>query len=142
MEFIPFKAEHLNVLEAQPSQARMSATPSPEVGVMLEKQSSFTAMDDGVPIGAAGVITDRGTHRGMAWAYLSVIPTRKFITVHKAVVAYLDGCYIPRLEMTVECDFEAAHRWALLLGFTLEAERMRAWTDDRVDVALYARIRQ
>lgn len=141
MEFVPFIAEHLHTLEAQPAQSRMSAAISPELAVMLEKQSSFTALDEGRPVGAAGVLTDKGTHRGMAWAFLSVMPARKFILVHRAVKSYLDGCYIPRLEMTVECDFEAGHRWAKLLGFTLEAERMRAWTADLVDVSLYARIK-
>ena len=42
--------------------------------------------------------------------------------------------------MTVDCEFEQGHRWAKMLGFTMEAERMRAYRPDGGDVALYARV--
>ncbi|MEO2140940.1 MAG: hypothetical protein ABGX63_02035 [bacterium] len=140
MKFIPFREEHVEDLLAQPAQARMSQKITPKIAKMLEGHPSFTAMDGDIPVGAAGIIVGNG-HRGMAWAYLTEVPTRKFITIHKGVLQFLEGCYVPRLEMTVDCGFEEGHRWARLLGFTLEAEVMRSWNVVGEDVSLYARIR-
>lgn len=142
MEFVPFRKEHMVGLLAQPAQARMSQKISPEIAEMLEGTPAFTALDGGVPVGAAGVmLAGTGGYRGVAWAYLTKVPTRKFILIHKGVQQFLEGCYIPRLEMTVDCGFEAGHRWAYLLGFSLEAKVMRSWNAPGEDVSLYARIR-
>jgi hypothetical protein len=140
MEIVSFKAEHLTDLAAQPAQAQMSDKITPQTAAYLEGQSSFTALVDGRPIGAAGVLP-QWEHRALAWAYLSVIPPRQFLLVHRAVEAFLESCYVPRLEMTVDCEFEQGHRWARLLGFTCEAERMARYTPEGRDCALYARIR-
>jgi len=56
------------------------------------------------------------------------------------VKRFLDGCYLHRIEMTVDCDFPQGHRWAKMLGFTMEAERMRGYRPDGGDCALYARL--
>ena len=42
--------------------------------------------------------------------------------------------------VTVDVDFPEAHRWAKMLGFKMEAERMEAYAPDGRACSLYARI--
>jgi len=76
----------------------------------------------------------------LAWAFIGDIGPSTFLQVHRAVKQFLDECYVDRIEMTVDCDFPQGHRWARLLGFEMEAERMRRYTPDGRDCALYARL--
>lgn len=142
MRIAEYKAEHLHAVDLQDGQSYMSNWVTPEMALSLESETwAFTAMDDdGTPLGCAGVI-NVWQGRGMAWAYLSKRATQdKFLFVHRAVARFLEGCYVKRIEMTVDCEFEQGHRWAELLGFQMEAERMRAYRPDGGDVALYARV--
>jgi hypothetical protein len=126
----------------QEGQAYLSNWITPQQASALENETwAFTAMqDNGVPLGCAGVV-HMWQGRGMAWAYLSKYAAEeKFILVHRAVRRFLSACYLQRIEMTVDCDFEPGHRWAKMLGFKMEAERMRAYRPDGGDCALYARI--
>jgi hypothetical protein len=77
----------------------------------------------------------------MAWAFIAKTDPKNFLKGHRAVKRFLDGCYTQRIEMTVDCDFPEAHRWAKMLGFTMECERMKYYSPDGRDCALYARIR-
>lgn len=45
-----------------------------------------------------------------------------------------------RVEITVEPDYKAGHRWARALGMTLEAERLRCYGPGGRDMALYSYI--
>ncbi len=139
MEIVAFNRSHVKGMTVQPAQAALSYMLTPEIAVALEKQSSFTAFIDGRPVGAAGVLP-QWEHRSVAWAYLTKVTPHQFIAIHKAVKFFLDGCDIPRLEITVDCDFTAGHRWAKMLGFTMEAERMIKYAPDGRDCALYARV--
>lgn len=99
-----------------------------------------TAFDDEKVLGFAGVIPI-WPGRAMAYAYLTEHARKnKFVFVHRAVKRFLDGCYIKRIEMAVQCDFKQGNRWASMLGFELEAERMRHYQPDGEDCALYARV--
>ena len=139
-EVIPFKAEHLAAIQLQDRQAHLSDWVSLEQGRGLEQYPSYTAMVDDKPIGAAGVL-HMWAGRAMAWAFISKTTPQNFLKGHRVVKRFLDGCYVPRIEMTVDCDFPEAHRWAKMLGFTMECERMRNYSPDGRDCALYARIR-
>lgn len=139
-EVVPFKAAHLAAIELQATQAHLSNWVTQAQGVALEEQNSYTALYDGVPIGAAGII-HQWTGRSLAWAFISNTGPQMFLPFHRAVKHFLDGCYVQRIEMTVDCDFPAAHRWARMLGFKMEAERMRHYSPDGRDCSLYARIR-
>lgn len=140
MEVVEFKVEHLSEIVLQESQKYLDGWMTPEQAKALEGGISYTLMDDGSPIGIAGVIP-MWQGRGMAWAYISEqVKGAKFLAVHKSVKRFLDGCYMQRLEMTVDCDFKAGHRWAKMLGFELEAERMKSYRPDGGDCALYARV--
>ena len=139
MIVVPFNYEHLTRLELQSAQAYLSGWVTEEQGRALEEHPSYTAFVDDTPILAAGIIK-QWQGRAMAWAFIADAGAEHFIGVHRAVKRFLDGCYIQRIEMTVDCDFEAAHRWARALGFSMEAERMVSYAPDGRDCALYARV--
>jgi len=61
--------------------------------------------------------------------------------VHRLVHYVLDNCPLRRVEAYVDFEFEPGHRWARMLGFKLEAPRMKCHRPDGGDSALYARIR-
>jgi len=141
MDIIPLKAEHLAQIDLQDGQQYLSSYLTPEMGMALERQDwSFTGVCNGVVMGCAGVIP-MWQGRGVCWAYLSnQAEGRDFVKVHRAVKRFVDGIYLQRLEMTVDCEFEPGHRWAEMLGFELECERMRAYRPDGGDCSLYARV--
>ena len=139
-EVLPFKAEHLAVIKLQHMQAYLSNWVTLDHGRGLEQFPSYTAFADGVAIGAAGVL-NMWQGRGVAWAFIAQTTPHNFLKGHRVVKRFLDGCYTKRIEMTVDCDFPEAHRWAKMLGFTMECERMKHYSPDGRDCALYARIR-
>jgi len=139
MLVIPFQAGHLAQLSLQEAQMYLSDWVTRKSALVLEDAPSYTALVDGDPVAAAGILP-QWHGRAIAWAFLSNMGAGQFIGVHRAVKGFLDGCYVQRIEMTVDCDFPEAHRWAEMLGFTMEAERMRAYSLDGRDCALYARV--
>jgi|TARA_R110000796_G_scaffold46702_3_gene112962 hypothetical protein len=136
---VPFESGHLHQLELQSAQAYLSDWVTVEQGDMLAEYPAYTAMKNGSPLAAAGVVPV-WAHRSMAWAFISDTGPNDFMMVHRAVKGFLDVCYTNRIEMTVDCDFPQAHRWAKMLGFKMECERMEAYTPDGRDCALYARV--
>ncbi len=139
MEVVPFKAEHLKQLRLQGAQAYLSGWVTEDSGRALEQTLAYTGVVNGVPIGIAGVLP-QWPHRAIAWSFLSETGPKNFLKVHRAIKRFLDGYYVHRLEITVDTDFDAGHRWAEMLGFEMEAYRMRAYAPDGHDCSLYARV--
>ena len=105
---------------------------------LLRRSVAFTAIDDAV-IAIAGVAL-AWPGREVAWSLLSNCGPRHFLTIHRAVQAFLDGRQTRRIEMSVDADHENAGRWARSLGFHEEGF-MQAYTPDGRDAILYARVR-
>jgi|TARA_R110000803_G_scaffold53220_4_gene109183 hypothetical protein len=140
LTFTPFQAAHLAAIKLQGAQGYLSDWVTYEQAAALVEHHSSTAItDDGEPVAAAGIIP-MWQGRSMVWAFLSDLGPANFMRVHREVKRFLDGCYTQRIEMTVDCDHKEAHRWARMLGFKLEATRMRAYAPDGHDCALYARV--
>lgn len=142
MNVVPFKAHHLKTLSLQEEQQYLAQYMTDEQMIAIEQGGwGWSGVyPDGLVVGCAGVLP-MWQGRGIAWAYLSdAAQGLEFIKVHKAVKKFLDSCYLQRIEMTVDCDFKQGHRWARLLGFEMEAERMKAYRPDGGDCALYARV--
>lgn len=135
----PFAFEDLALIALQPMQANLAGWVSEADGRALEQSESYTAWIGVQPIGCAGILP-HWPGRAVAWAYLSAIPPHQFILFHRAVLRFLGNCGVRRLETTVDCRFSAGHRWARMLGFECEAERMRAYGVDGGDHAMYARV--
>lgn len=139
MQVIPFKAEHVTQIALQPKQMYLSQWVTHDQAAALEQYPSFTGMVDGEVVGVMGVLP-QWQGRALGWGLLSCTGPKNFVEVHRAVLHFLDGCYIQRIEATVDCDHEQGHRWIKMLGFELEAERMKAYAPDGHDCSLYARV--
>ena len=141
MDVIAFKAEHFRQIDLQESQQYLAPYMSEVQAKALEDSGwAWTAVDEHGPIGCAGIV-HMWQGRGLVWAYIASRATgSKFLGVHKAVQRFLDGCYIKRLEMTVDTGFEQGHRWAKMLGFEMEAPHMEAYRPDGGSVSLYSRV--
>lgn len=135
MRIVPFKAEHVDEIEFQGAQLQLSVD---EV-VFLESEVAYTALVDGKAVASAGLI-HQWEDRELAWAFVSNLGAANFRTLHRYIKKGLDDRPVKRIEMTVDCDFPQAHRWAKMLGFKLEAERMVAYAPGGRDMALYARV--
>ena len=140
MIVVPFKAEHLLALQIQDGQAHDSVFITPGYAKQLEGQYAFTALIEDQPICVAGV-APLWENRALAWSFIDHRAGPHFIEVHRAVKKILDALPYRRIEADAACEFPAAHRWLKMLGFKLEAERMRAYRPDGGDSSLYARVK-
>lgn len=141
MNIVPFKAEHLSRINIQSQQKEDLRLGSPELYGALEHEESFTALDvNGEVLGCGGVVGMTET-RACAWTYLADNLKTNLVPITKACKAYFKIMPYKRLEIHVDCDFANGHRWARMLGFELECERMRCFTPDGRDCALYAMVK-
>lgn len=142
MEIIEFESWHLEHLRLQDAQSYMLSYITPEYGQLLEEAGpSFTALHHGVPKAAAGIVMCH-PQRALSWALLSAMGPQQFLPVHRGVKAFLDRQTIRRIEANVDVSFPQGHRWIRALGFELEAPRMRAYSPEGRDYALYSRINE
>jgi len=140
IDVVPFKAEHLAAIQLQSAQAYLSDWVSEAQCKALEEQdASYTALYEGKPIAAAGMIP-QWQGRTLCWAFIGEVTQAQFLAVHRATKRIIDGNYCKRLEMTVDCDFVQAHRWARMLGFKMEAPVMEAYNPNGGNCSLYARV--
>lgn len=90
-----------------------------------------------IACGGVGGLTD---HRAECWMLISQHIGSYFFKFHKSVKRFLDEQEFQRLEMAVDPNFEAAKRWATMLGFQKEG-RMRKYFPNAGDADLYSRIK-
>lgn len=137
---VPFKLEHLTRL-AEQGEADLGAHIGLEGLRVLETVPGWSVVDDtnGATIACAGVLP-RWPHLAQAWAYLGKGRPQAFLFFHNRVLEFLNTCPFLRVEALVRTDFAKGHQWAQMLGFELEAPRMKFYGPDRKDYSLYARV--
>lgn len=136
----PFRPDHLKELPLQLAQAHLSATVAgKEYAAALSLGEAYAALIEGRPVACAGLV-EMWPGRAIAWALLSRDAGPHFLKIHRAVARMLDLCPCHRVEAYADAGFPAASRWLETLGFAREGV-MRAFTADRRDCFLYARIR-
>jgi hypothetical protein len=140
MNVVPYKAEHLLKLQLQKGQVHSGAFISEDYAKQLESAYSFTALVNGEPVMVGG-IWKLWENRAVVWSFVDRSAGPHFPSLHKAVKKVLDSAPFPRLEADTPCDFEEGHRWLRMLGFAMEAERMRGYRPDGGDSSLYARVK-
>lgn len=140
MSLIPFRAEHLALIEVQDAQSHISPFMTYEYAQALEPTFAFTYMVGGVVLGVGGLI-EMWPGRAAMWAYLDRRAGRHLVAIHRAALSLLELADFRRVEADVSVDFEAGHRWLKMLGFQLEAPLMRAHLPTGGDSALYARVK-
>jgi len=128
IEEIKFEPWHLDMIEAQDAQKDVVTS---DVG-----GTAFTLIDGRILACYGAVKIWDG--RWMAWAVLSRYACEKMLSVTrhvKNVMKQADG----RLEIIVESDFPEGMRWAKMLGYKMEVERMSKFLNGK-DYALFARV--
>jgi len=142
MQIIALKPEHLLAVQMQPAQAWSAACMTPAMAQEVAAGSvvGATAVQGGCVIACAGLI-ELHPGRAQAWAMFACQALAHFKTIHRVVGAVLSASRWRRIEMYVDCQHEAACRWAARLGFDREG-RLRAVTPDGRDCYLYARMTQ
>lgn len=138
---VPFRIGHLDMLAEQPGTAYLRPYIDRKRLKELEDQQSFSGFWGDRMVVSSGVV-EQWEGRGEAWAFLAADMGRApLLAVHKAVKRYLDVCPFRRVEAVVDCDFHNAHQWVKMLGFQLEAERLRGYRPDGGDCSLYALVK-
>lgn len=138
---VPFKAEHFHAFTIQPSQTALGAMVTPEHLAAIEGCSfARTGIAGGKIVGVSGVV-ERLPGVGEAWAFLAADCGQHFVAITRLVRSYLAELDFRRIEITCDAEFAPAQRWARLLGFVLEAPRMRSFLPGGGDAALWARTR-
>lgn len=138
MKVTPFKAEHFWSLDVQPAQAYVRNYVTPESIEQLESMQTFSCVTDDEVLACFGW-QELYPHRASAWAYISRNAGPHLLGMTRIAKRLIFGLPHFRVEMEVDCEFEQGHRWARMLGFTLEAECLRGLRMDGGDSALYAR---
>ena len=141
MNVIPFRAEHFWAIDVQPAQAYVRNYVTENAIKALETQNAFTCVEGDKLLACFGWVPLYPT-RASLWAIISESAGPHFVGVTRIAKRLVDGLAFRRLEMEVDCEFEQGHRWAKMLGFTLEAERLRGFRMDGGDSAIYARVLQ
>lgn len=141
MIVVPYEASHILGIQAQRGQAGAKAFITEEYAKALEGEFAFTAISDDGEVLAVGGIKEIWTDRAMAWSFIDRRAGKHFTAIHKAVKTLLEIVPYRRIEAEVACEFAPGKRWLKMLGFTMEAERMRAALPDGTDSALFAKVK-
>ena len=122
---VPFRRWHLDWLGdtmADGNTYRLDL----ETARMLEKMGTcWTGVVDGDPIACGGIIPV-WPGRSQAWILLNEKTGPHMFWITKRVAEALERTK-GRIELTVRADFELGHRWARMLGFSVETPRMEAY---------------
>lgn len=141
MNVIPFRAEHLDLLDLQEGQKYLREFLPLALRKALEGEHSYTAFANGQVVACAG-LAPQWENRAIAWAYLADgLGAPLMLQLHRAVQRFLEVAPFDRIEATADVEFEQGHRWLRMLGFKLEAPCMPKYRPDGGDSSLYARVR-
>ena len=140
MQVVSFRAEHFWALDVQDAQLSEKLHAKPAYLEALQYQYSFTILDGDEPLACLGCVEIFPT-RGAVWAYVSKRAGAKFRTVHKLAQRIIEDVPHNRLETEVDYGFAQGHRWMQMLGFNVEAPRLRCARPDGSDATLYVKVK-
>lgn len=137
----PMVAEDIDRIELQSAQGYSCGTMETyDFAPLIEANLAWAAEHDGeiVALGGFYVFWE---NRSVAWALISRTAGSVFPSLHKHVLKSINewGKTCRRVEITVDVGFEQGHRWAKMLGFTVEGY-LKAFRPDGGDVILYSRV--
>lgn len=139
MRVEPYKREHLAGMRIQEAQANCLPTLDKQVGE-LESLPAVTIFDGDLAVACVGAF-EIWPGRAIVWSYLSDDARSRLLGITRIARKLMDHYDRRRLECEVAFDFEAGHRWARMLGFEVEAPRMRSYFPDGGDCTLYAKVK-
>lgn len=113
---------------------------TPEFNHVLAKGMALS-MWAGTTCIAAGGVAPIYKHRAIAWAFLGADSGPYMHQITRKSRELFELYPTERIEMLVNYEFEAGHRWAKVLGFEVEAARMRKSGIYGDDETMYVRIK-
>lgn len=142
MIIVPFEPQHLSGLKLQAAQILLQPTLASQAygEALRDGGQAFSGVVDGKIVGSGGIV-NIWEGRAVAWALFTPDALANFMPAYRAIQSFLEISDMRRIEAFVDCGFEKAHNLARKLGFTMECERMRGFTPDGRDCALYSRVR-
>lgn len=140
VDVIPFKAEHFWAIDVQPAQAYVRNIAPPHQVEALETYDSYTVVNGDQLLCCFGFV-EVTPMRAIMWGYLSATCGKYMAALTRIARRLIAALPYRRVEIEVDCEFEQGHRWARIMGFELEVERLRCWRQDGGDSALYAVVR-
>lgn len=91
----------------------------------IESANSWTVLSNGTPIMCCGAL-QLWTGRFHVWTFMGEQSGKHMVRITREVRRLL-RTIIGRMEMTVNMDFAAGHRWAKLLGFEIEIPLLKQY---------------
>ena len=140
IQVVPYEAEHALALDLQMHQQSTARFITLEYAKSLEGEFSYTVLLDGSPI-AVGGVAKLWENRGFVWSMVDRRAGPHFMTITRVAKKALELAPYRRIEADTPCGFPQGHRWLRMLGFHVEAERMRAYMPDGADHTLYAKVK-
>ena len=143
MIVIPFKAGHIEELATYGGQTwaiEYFTDNGMDPSVYEQAGPAFSGAIGGNIVGCAGLITVH-ERRATAWALFSNKAPQYFLSIHKAVSAFLKAQEVPRIEAYVDTQFPQAKRWVEALGFSCECALMRDFFPGGRSAALWAKLK-
>lgn len=132
---------HLRELMKDPVTAPIRSFMTEErINHLVKSPHTVTGMVGMQPVACAGV-TEYWPGRGELWAIMPRSTGPHMLALTRLARKYIAGLSIRRIEATVDCDFDAGHRWMKLLGIEKEASPLKAFSIEGKDVSLYAKVR-
>lgn len=133
---------HLDKFLAKEVNASFRVYVNSEVIKHVDKMPHVYAGLVGTEVIVCAGITTYWAGRGEAWAFLDKELSSKYMRrIHKIIKDYLRTTTFTRIEAVVYPDFEPGHRWAEMLGFTMDAELLEKYTPQGRDVTLYSLVK-
>ena len=133
----PVRAEHMIALHDV----------QPKMGITIDRAFQFEEMGgnyavfDDDRLLCVGGLVERHPGCGYAWSILTEQWKKYVLPISRLVRQRLNEADFHRIEATVEHGFVEGQRWMRTLGFQLECPRMRKWSPEGDDYALYARVK-
>lgn len=141
IEFRKCHPEHILLVQAQLSQrSEYASNLGSVIGTAANHGVSYSGWVNHRCVGAAGLFPI--WRKAVAWAILSNACAPHMRAITRKALKVIPAQGFERIEAMVLCDFAPGHRWARMLGFVMEAERMRRYDPDGRDMALYAWVRE
>jgi hypothetical protein len=136
---IPFKAAHARAMRVQPRQAGWRDAAPDAHFVALESHPSLTIMDGERPVMSGGVI-QVWPGRKVVWALMAEDIGHRMTACTRITRRFLDSQFTGRLELDVERDHAEGHRFARLLGFEKETDRLVSFYTGGLDGTMYVKV--
>jgi hypothetical protein len=121
-KIVPFREWHSTWLAERGESEGGYIKPTYEMRLALEKANSWTAFVDDDVVACGGTI-EMWPGRHLAWIQMNKTTAPNMLFVTRAALSALSKVK-GRIEISVQRDFLAGHRWARMLGFCIETMDM------------------